>query len=282
MGIRAVQLRSRIRQFHGRSQPLRLRTHVPCGREGEGLHLPPVPEALNRACPPIWITGHHRVMSGDGPLHHFACTQQSAASRSDRTSDGRQHWPARSRMTRGRLRLSPGYDELALLTSALNRGLRCSRCEANKLTPVHSPPRSMGLRYMRRITWHILAFETVKSGTPKHIGTSGSGPSRQIAAPRNLVAKGDMRTSTGGRLLRRATLDPKRASDSGAVAIATIKSVPLGKVRECRRKGQCVYLFVSLDWLWHGWSCRPRKLIVGASLGSSRTPDLTELVRGSM
>ena len=23
--------------------------HVPCGREGEGLHLPPVPEALNRA-----------------------------------------------------------------------------------------------------------------------------------------------------------------------------------------------------------------------------------------
>jgi len=96
------------------------------------------------------------------------------------------------------------------------------------------------------------------------------------------VAKGDMRTSTGGRLLQRATLDPKRASDSGAVAIATIKSVPLGKVRECRRKGQCVYLFVSLDWLWHGWSCRPRKLIVGASLGSSRTPDLTELVRGSM
>jgi rare lipoprotein A len=28
------------------------------------------------------------------------------------------------------------------------------------------------------------------------------------------VAKGDMRTSTGGRLLQRATLDPKRASDS--------------------------------------------------------------------
>jgi hypothetical protein len=24
---------------------------VLCGREGEGLHLPPVPEALNRACP---------------------------------------------------------------------------------------------------------------------------------------------------------------------------------------------------------------------------------------
>jgi hypothetical protein len=26
---------------------------VPYGREGEGLHLPPVPEALNRACPDI-------------------------------------------------------------------------------------------------------------------------------------------------------------------------------------------------------------------------------------
>ena len=24
---------------------------MPCGREGEGLHLPSVPEALNRACP---------------------------------------------------------------------------------------------------------------------------------------------------------------------------------------------------------------------------------------
>jgi hypothetical protein len=26
---------------------------VPYGREGDGLHLPPVPEALNRACPDI-------------------------------------------------------------------------------------------------------------------------------------------------------------------------------------------------------------------------------------
>jgi len=25
---------------------------VPYGREGEGLHLPPVPEALNRGLPP--------------------------------------------------------------------------------------------------------------------------------------------------------------------------------------------------------------------------------------
>src|SRR5438046_9892741 len=54
VGIRGVQLRSRIGQVHGRSQkPLRLRTRVSHGREGEGLHLPPVPEALNRACPEI-------------------------------------------------------------------------------------------------------------------------------------------------------------------------------------------------------------------------------------
>jgi|RhiMetdeSRZDD1v2_1073273.scaffolds.fasta_scaffold151109_4 hypothetical protein len=50
MGIRAVQLRSRIRHIHGRSQPLRLRILLPCGGEGEGLHLPPIPEALN-GCP---------------------------------------------------------------------------------------------------------------------------------------------------------------------------------------------------------------------------------------
>jgi hypothetical protein len=30
-----------------------LRARVPYGREGEGLHLPPVAEALNRACPDI-------------------------------------------------------------------------------------------------------------------------------------------------------------------------------------------------------------------------------------
>ena len=51
MGIRAIQLRSCIRRVHGRSQPLRLRTRLPCGREGEGSYLPPVPEALNRTCP---------------------------------------------------------------------------------------------------------------------------------------------------------------------------------------------------------------------------------------
>jgi hypothetical protein len=45
--IRGVQLRSRIGQFHGRSQPVGLRKHVPHGCEGEGLHLSPVPEALN-------------------------------------------------------------------------------------------------------------------------------------------------------------------------------------------------------------------------------------------
>jgi hypothetical protein len=32
---------------------LRLRTLVPYGREGEGLHLPPVPEALNCAYPAL-------------------------------------------------------------------------------------------------------------------------------------------------------------------------------------------------------------------------------------
>jgi hypothetical protein len=31
---------------------------VPCGRKGEGPHLPPVPEALNRACP------RHEVLTG--------------------------------------------------------------------------------------------------------------------------------------------------------------------------------------------------------------------------
>src|ERR1700733_10216631 len=50
----AVQLRCCIGQVHARSQkPRRLWKHVPYGRESEGLHLPPVPEALNRACPDI-------------------------------------------------------------------------------------------------------------------------------------------------------------------------------------------------------------------------------------
>jgi hypothetical protein len=54
VGIRGVQLRSCIGPVHGRSQkPLRLWARVPYGREGEGLHLPPVPEALNRVCPDI-------------------------------------------------------------------------------------------------------------------------------------------------------------------------------------------------------------------------------------
>src|SRR3954454_2188256 len=50
VGLRAVQLRSRIRQVYSRSQPFGLRTRVPCGRESEGPHLPPVPEAVNRVC----------------------------------------------------------------------------------------------------------------------------------------------------------------------------------------------------------------------------------------
>src|SRR4029077_11074234 len=41
-------------------------------------------------------------------------------------------------------------------------------------------------------------------------------------------------------------------SGPGAVAIATIKSVPLGKAEGCRWKGQCVHLFAFLDWLWRG------------------------------
>src|SRR5205823_958765 len=61
VGIRGLQLRSRIGQVHGRFQkPLRLRTRVPYGREGEGLHLPPVPEALNPRAPTL-STGAGRM-----------------------------------------------------------------------------------------------------------------------------------------------------------------------------------------------------------------------------
>jgi hypothetical protein len=48
VGICTVQLRSLDRHIHSRSQPLKLRIRVPRGREDEGLHLPPVREALNR------------------------------------------------------------------------------------------------------------------------------------------------------------------------------------------------------------------------------------------
>src|SRR5580765_4809193 len=49
MGIRGVQLRRLIGPVRGRCEkPLRLRSRVPYEGEGEGLHLPPVPEALNR------------------------------------------------------------------------------------------------------------------------------------------------------------------------------------------------------------------------------------------
>jgi hypothetical protein len=59
MGIRAVQLRRRIRHVQRRSQPLGLRTRLPCGREGKGPHLPSVPAALNRARPrPPLMSGH--------------------------------------------------------------------------------------------------------------------------------------------------------------------------------------------------------------------------------
>jgi hypothetical protein len=49
-----------------RSQPLRLRTRVSCGREGEGLHLPPVPEALNRARPRQLLRGALPAFTGGG------------------------------------------------------------------------------------------------------------------------------------------------------------------------------------------------------------------------
>jgi hypothetical protein len=62
---------------------------------------------------------------------------------------------------------------------------------------------------------------------------------------------------------------------------ASIKSVPLGKVYGCRRKGQCVHLFAFLDCQWRGSLRRPRRPTAAASPGSSRTPDLTELVRGT-
>jgi hypothetical protein len=49
MGICGVQLRCCVGQVRGRSpKSVRLRKRVPHSREGEGLHLPPVPEALNR------------------------------------------------------------------------------------------------------------------------------------------------------------------------------------------------------------------------------------------
>jgi hypothetical protein len=48
-GYASVQLRRRIGQVQPRSQqPRRLRIRVPYASEGEGLHLPPLPEALNR------------------------------------------------------------------------------------------------------------------------------------------------------------------------------------------------------------------------------------------
>ena len=52
LGIRGLQLRSRLRQVHRRCQkPRRLRTDLPRKSEGEGLHLPPVSEALKRCAP---------------------------------------------------------------------------------------------------------------------------------------------------------------------------------------------------------------------------------------
>ena len=50
LGVRRVQLRCRVGQGHARCQkPFRLRQRLPYGREDEGLHLPPVRDALSDA-----------------------------------------------------------------------------------------------------------------------------------------------------------------------------------------------------------------------------------------
>ena len=50
LGVRRVQLRCRVGQGHARCQkPFRLRQRSPYGREDEGLHLPPVRDALSDA-----------------------------------------------------------------------------------------------------------------------------------------------------------------------------------------------------------------------------------------
>ena len=54
VGICGVQLRSRNGHVYRRPEkPLGLRKRVPYGRKSEGLHLPPVREALNRDCPVV-------------------------------------------------------------------------------------------------------------------------------------------------------------------------------------------------------------------------------------
>jgi hypothetical protein len=68
---------------------------VPCGREGEGLHLPSVPEALNRACPnmkypaetPLPLHGlsevsypfHHHARGASGPKKSKFCARYQGA-----------------------------------------------------------------------------------------------------------------------------------------------------------------------------------------------------------
>jgi len=60
MGIRAVQLRSWIGQVHGRSQPLRLRSH-----------LPSVSEALNRA--PVFCRSAKRPFPSSALSRYDSC-----------------------------------------------------------------------------------------------------------------------------------------------------------------------------------------------------------------
>jgi hypothetical protein len=53
--------------------------------------------------------------------------------------------------------------------------------------------------------------------------------------------------------LRTLARDPEAGIQVGArFAIATIKSVPLGKVVGCRGMSRCVNFFACLDWLWRG------------------------------
>jgi hypothetical protein len=71
--IHGVQLRPCIRQVYGRSEkPARLPKCLPHGREGEGLHLSSVREALNRGA--TRSSTRHRGRSTHGRVFPtFAC-----------------------------------------------------------------------------------------------------------------------------------------------------------------------------------------------------------------
>src|SRR5437868_12009174 len=50
---------------------------MPCGCEGEGLHLPPVPEALSFACPDIKYQRKGCPSAGPYTPRHFAVTRNA-------------------------------------------------------------------------------------------------------------------------------------------------------------------------------------------------------------